>query len=151
ALPQETDIMLSPLAVVLMLGMPLPAFAANEDAVKADKAKLQGTWLADYAERRGGEKAPEAFVKSFKVVFSGDQVTFHMGPRRKEAKYTLDPGKNPKEIDMTSNNIPSPAIYSVEGDTLKLVIDEKDKTRAKEFKTEKGSFHMLFILKREKK
>ena len=84
------------------------------------------------------------------MVFQDNKLTVIMGKMEKKATITLDPTKTPKEMDMLSDGINSPAIYSSDKDTLRVVIDEKDKTRAKEFVTQKGSFHMSLVLKRKR-
>jgi uncharacterized protein (TIGR03067 family) len=123
----------------------------KEELIKKDLKALNGTWIAESGERRGGEKIPQTFLDTFSVVIDGDKLSVNMGKIEIKSTITIDPTKKPKEIDMlTENKVNSPAIYSLEKDTLKLVIDAEDKTRAKEFATEKDSTHMLFVLKRKK-
>ena len=122
----------------------------KDELIKKDLAALKGTWIAVSAERRGGEQLPQKFLDTFKVVIDGDKLTVHMGEMEIKSTITIDPTKKPKHMDMlTENKVNSPAIYSLEKDTLKLVIDAKDMTRAKEFATEKDGTHMLFELKRK--
>ena len=90
------------------------------------------------------------FVDSFRMVFEDKKLTIIIGKKMAKATIALDPTRKPKHIDMLKDGINSPAIYDVGKDSLRVVIDEKDKTRAKGFVTEKGSFHMSFVLKRLK-
>jgi uncharacterized protein (TIGR03067 family) len=124
----------------------------KDDLIKKDTAALQGTWLLESAERRGGQTFPQKFVENFKFIFDGNKLTIVMPGSELKSTYTLDPTKKPKHIDVkTGNGIVSPAIYSIEKDTLKVVLDEEDKTRATGFVTKKGSTHMSFTFKRKKK
>jgi uncharacterized protein (TIGR03067 family) len=120
----------------------------KEKLAKKDLANLQGTWFLVSAERRGGEKAPQRFLDTFRMVFQENELTIVMGQKEKKATITLDATKTPKEMDVHSNGINSPTIYSLDKDVLRVVMDEKDKTRAKGFVTEKGSSHMSLELKR---
>lgn len=130
-----------------------PSLNADEkdDLIKKDLATLQGTWVLESAERRGGEELPAKFVESFKFIFDGNKLTIVLPGNELKSTFTIDPTKKPKHLDVTTENkVVSPGIYSIEKDTLKVVLDEKDKDRAKGFVTEKGSTHMSFVFKRKK-
>jgi uncharacterized protein (TIGR03067 family) len=147
------------LLTILAAGLILPtsALAAKPEAdaaVKKDAEALQGNWTLASAERRG-EIAPEDFLKSVKLRFKGDKYTMTIDKEEKTGTFELRPSKNPKEIDLISDKQMSPAIYSLDKDkdkdTLKLVIDTEDKTRAKELSSPgKGSSHMLLVFKKAK-
>ena len=68
-------------------------------------------------------------------------------------RYTIDPSKNPKEMDWLPEETPgqpilNPAIYSLDGDTLKIASTAQDKPRPTDFKSKKGDFGGVWILKR---
>jgi uncharacterized protein (TIGR03067 family) len=147
------------LTVVCLLALSGAAQSRNADdkdeLTTKDLAALKGTWELVSAERRGGEAFPDAFVESFKFIIDGNKLTIVM-PNNNQLKstFTIDPTKKLKEMDITTeiggNKVVSPGIYSLEKDTLKVVLDEKDKVRAKGFVTEKDSSHMSFVFKRKK-
>jgi uncharacterized protein (TIGR03067 family) len=139
------------LLLVLAAGMPARSQKDDKDErVKKELEALRGTWVAESGERRG-EALPKAFLDTFQIVVDGNKLTVHMGKTEIKSTITIDPAKKPREMDMlTENKVNSPAIYSLEKDTLRIVIDEADKTRAKEFASDKDGTHMLFVLKRKK-
>jgi hypothetical protein len=53
------------------------------------------------------------------------------------------------DLKPTGGGKTSPAIYALDGDTLKLVLDTRDQLRALEFKTTRGGSHLLLVLKRK--
>jgi uncharacterized protein (TIGR03067 family) len=101
---------------------------------------------------------PEA-LKAARVVLTADKLTFDLTGAGKgpEARYTLDPGKKPKAIDLVDlgrkDGKPSPGIYLLDGDDLKLCWDANGNSRPSEFtKVGKGGQDLrLLVLKREKK
>jgi uncharacterized protein (TIGR03067 family) len=143
----------SALLCLLMVGSAAPLGKADEkaDLIKKETAALQGTWILESAERRGGETFPEKFVENFKFIIDGNKLTIVMPGNELKSTFTIDPTKKPKQIDVTTENkVVSPGIYSLEKDTLKVVLDEKDTLRADEFVTKKDGTHMSFVFKRKK-
>ncbi len=137
-------------ALLAGAGAAQPQKTGKDELAKKDLALLQGTWELVSAERDGGVKLPPEVVQMIKLVFEGNTLVVHLGTNQKKATITLDPTKNPKEIDMLSDGVNSPGLYQVDKDMLKLMIDAKDKTRAKEFATHKDDTQMLLVLKRKK-
>jgi uncharacterized protein (TIGR03067 family) len=123
---------------------------------KKDQEGLQGTWeVVEFVT--DGKPVPEEKRKEIKVVFKGEKMTL-TGPGgigKREYSFKLDPGKNPKAIDVTPldgqfKGKTVPAIYELKGDHLKLCIPNRGKERPAEFKTAEGSNLGLFVLKRSK-
>jgi uncharacterized protein (TIGR03067 family) len=135
----------------------LAADTSKDDPGKKDMEALQGTWTAVILERNG-QKAPEEVLKSFRVVIKGDKMIINPESDHRTSTFKLDPSKKPKAMDNTPDQGPKkgmvlPAIYELEGDTLKICFDNEgvsDK-RPTEFKTTPASGLALFVLKREKK
>jgi uncharacterized protein (TIGR03067 family) len=73
--------------------------------------------------------------------------THFIYPSGKKEAYTINPRKNPREID-TEGKRRLIGIYQLKGDELKISITDSDTARPK--KCEKGSDHNFFILKRIK-
>jgi uncharacterized protein (TIGR03067 family) len=151
--------MLRLLAAFASVGLLAVAGAARADDAKKDLEKLQGTWEITEVVING-KTLPAEKVKGGQVVFKGDEMTVKEGDDDKDPrKFTvkLDPGKKPKALDTTALNrdqkgAVSPAIYELDGDTLKLCSPNNDsKERPRAFKSDEGSNVVLLTLKRVKK
>ncbi|HYV38585.1 MAG TPA: sigma-70 family RNA polymerase sigma factor, partial [Gemmataceae bacterium] len=137
-----------------------PPVATQDDAVKKDLQALQGTWLAVIVERNG-EKAPEDALKNVKVVIKEDKIVFNLDSDNRnppfKTTFKIDPSKKPKAMDISPEEGPQegvsvPAIYELDGDALKICLDDRKGTsdkRPTEFKTTPGSRLLLFVLKSE--
>jgi len=73
-----------------------------------------------------------------------------------KAKFTIDPAKNPKQIDYAMTGGPTTGktqlgIYELEGDTVKFCFAAPGKDRPPDFTTKEGSSRTLSVWKREKK
>jgi uncharacterized protein (TIGR03067 family) len=80
-----------------------------------------------------------------KIVYSKDDP---MG-----WKYTIEPSKKPKQMDwfveeQPGHPIHQTAIYSLDGDTLKICSTAAGKSRPTRFESKKGDFGGLWVLKR---
>jgi uncharacterized protein (TIGR03067 family) len=130
--------------------------AAN---AKRDMANLQGSWRVVGVEEQGNKIAEED-VKEAKetFVFKGRTMTYLQdGKVQVTMTITLDPTKSPPAIileftDGGEKGHKNHAIYKLEGDTLKLRMNEKfegnsEDERPTDFSTENGKEGVLFILK----
>jgi uncharacterized protein (TIGR03067 family) len=134
------------LAVFLVLAPLVPA----ADAKAGD---LDGTWLAEKAEL-AGQKYPDEFRKSLKLVIDGDKYT---GTAERPDRGTLkvDASARPKAMDITGTDGPNkgktfPAIYEHDGDTLRICYDLSGKARPTTFATKPGTKLFLVTYKRAK-
>lgn len=134
-------------------GAALAAFAADEPA---DVKGLQGTWLPQKAEL-GGKPMPEAVLKTITLKIAGldYEVTVTGEPRADKGTVTLEPGALPKEMKIVGVDGPNmgktiPAIYELQGDTLRVCYDLSGAKRPAEFKTEAGSLLYLVTYQRKK-
>ena len=92
------------------------------------------------------------------VITSGTLTTVYPKDRdNKEEmrgwKYTIDPSKDPKEMDWFVEETPGqsihqPAIYVLEGATLKICSAAQGKPRPTKFESKRGDFGGLWILER---
>jgi uncharacterized protein (TIGR03067 family) len=143
--------LLTCIVISLLLGADAP-----EDDVKKDKEKLQGTWKAVTAQRRG-ESDPTA--EEHRLIFSGDEFSVKKGEETMiKGKYQIDPSKKPKEIDMefietkrdSLKGKTALGIYELDGNTLKWCWNRPGGQRPKTFSSEAEDEHLLVTLKREK-
>jgi uncharacterized protein (TIGR03067 family) len=136
---------------------------STADAKREALDKLQGSWLVVGAEE-GGKKIPENDVKKAKETFvvKGDTMTYRRdGKVQVKMRIILNPEKTPKEIDLLFSDgkergYKNHAIYQLDGDTLKLRMNDKFggnsvNERPTDFSTAQGKEAVLFILKLSKK
>jgi uncharacterized protein (TIGR03067 family) len=141
---------LAPLACLLLLG------ADNKAEIKKDMDKLQGTWDVVSLEV-GGQKAPAEALPQFRLTIKGDKMS-HKGKQEgdtEETTFTIDPSKDPKTIDMTLKKGGQAGqiilgIYSIDGDNLKLCMNQPNLQRPKEFVSKEETRVALVIMKRVK-
>jgi uncharacterized protein (TIGR03067 family) len=128
--------------------------AASSGAAKDDDA-IQGTWLPSSAEL-GGNKFPDEVRRSITLVIKDGKYTVTVGKAPDEGTMKLDPAAKPKAMDITGTEGPNkgktfPAIYELDGDTLRICYDLSGKSRPTEFKSTEGTQLFLVTYKREKR
>jgi uncharacterized protein (TIGR03067 family) len=143
-------------------GVLLSAEAPEGDAVKKEKEKLVGAWKAVSFEM-DGRKLPGEITKTIGAVFTATMLTTQLrGKDETPSRYTLDPSKSPKHIDLADpsekgKDATFPGIYSLEGDTLKLCFQGEYKKggraprkRPTKFDASEGTGQKLMVFKRAK-
>jgi uncharacterized protein (TIGR03067 family) len=139
----------------LIVGLALAVAApAPKTASKDEPPSLHGEWVLESAVRGGmNDKPPDGAG----VTFTADgKARFREGRRDKveEGTYTVDPKKNPAQIDIVppaNEKVPTVlGIYKIEKDTLTLCLVLGGE-RPKKFESPAGSEVMLMTLKRVKK
>ena len=120
---------------------------------KSDQEKMQGKWDVVAAQMFGkdveGEEGDK--IRKQQVVIEGNKLTMRHG-----GKFTLNPDKKPKELDLDLQEGPANeqgtwrGIYDLRGDELTLVMAMPNVERPRELKTEADVLHILLKLKRAK-
>jgi uncharacterized protein (TIGR03067 family) len=93
----------------------------KDDRAASDKEVLQGTWVAQSAERNGEKFTAERLKNWERLVFVGDKVS-REGNQPEEGTYTLNPDKKPREIDLFADGDTWTGIYELKGTTLKMAL-----------------------------
>jgi uncharacterized protein (TIGR03067 family) len=150
---------------LLIAATTVAAAADDSETVKAEKAKLVGTWNVVSLEADGLKVSADA-VKDLQLVFTADSMTRKKGDKAESgAGYLLDPTKSPKWITMTGKtdgkDVAIPAVYELDGDALKLCfpaeykkggkpIAERLLKRPAKLDGGKDTRQVLMVLKRDK-
>jgi uncharacterized protein (TIGR03067 family) len=126
------------------------------DAIRRDRAALQGVWRVTASEQ-GGEKVPAEDLKDLYLIFLGDAIHIREGGKSEEKfAFTLDPTKKLKEMDLTIRFGPNKgridrAIYDLDGNRLRICIQgDKDAPRPRDFSTRAGGKLWLVVLQKAK-
>jgi uncharacterized protein (TIGR03067 family) len=129
-----------------------PAPAQEDDAAKEAKA-LAGHWKMVKGEDKGAP-LPEAIVKEFQIRIDGNNFNFTIRERAMAATFTVNPAKNPKELDITLNDGRNKGktlkcVYELKGDIFTFrASSPDDKSERPKSLTEGGE--TLFVFKKEK-
>jgi uncharacterized protein (TIGR03067 family) len=143
---------------VLLTSLALLLLAADEDAVKKDLKKLEGTWVMVYGEVEG-KKIADEHVKKSKITWKGKTVSLftpHQSRETIRGEVTLDPTKSPRQMDWVRSTEPHKGkkmqgIYEfVEDDQYRICFALPGKPRPMTFATKAGSGHVLHVWKRVK-
>ena len=134
-------------ALLVLTAASVMAGDAPRDSGK-DLEKLEGTWTIVSVHNQG--KKEETTIGTT-AVFKGKMVTFTVGDEKDTAEFKIDSSKNPGWFDITTGTYKSVGIYQMDGDMLKVCLNQSGKERPTAFKSEKDSPNQrLFILKRGK-
>jgi uncharacterized protein (TIGR03067 family) len=135
------------LAVAASLG----AFAAES----SDDAKaVQGNWKPVKAEL-AGQPMPDTILKSISLKLDHGKYEVFVGTEPDRGTYTLDSAAKPKGMTITGTEGPNhgrtfPAIYELQGDTLRICYDLSGAKRPAEFKSIAGTQLYLVTYQRQK-
>ncbi len=129
---------------------------------KADKERLQGTWVK-VSEAYDGKTMPKEDMRPSWLNFDGNKATFYgidlrdSKPEKAEYKFALDTNKNPKTIEFTDGQrVEGPrtkapedykAIYKFEDNLLTMAVGKKGLPT--DFKPKEGDGVGVVVLKRE--
>jgi RNA polymerase sigma-70 factor (ECF subfamily) len=144
------------LLLVLVVGslLTIPTSGFGEEKGKPDAEQIQGVWLPVSGEREG-VKAPEGQFDALTITFGADgKGLSKKGGEEHEFRYSLDPTKKLKEIDIIAKErgeeMVLKGIYKLDGDTLTVCVVKPTEDRPTDFVTQPGSTRMLIVFKRQK-
>src|SRR5262245_51419276 len=147
------------LMVSLVIALTAPLAIVGDEKAEKEKKKFAGNWALVSGEVDGKPVAGE-HVKQGRITFvdeGGVVKTPHQSKEPLKARLThVEPSKKPAEMDWVRDSGPGAgttmmAIYEwVDDDTYRICFDPSGKERPKEFKTARGSGHILHVWKRVK-
>lgn len=126
--------------------------APQQAAPKPDSQAIRGTWKW-VSVHEHGRKMP--WPDSNRLVITSDFMNI-VYPKKEDSmgwKYTIDPSKAPRQMDWFPEEEPGHpihqmAIYSLEGDTLKIFSNAAGKPRPTQFQSKPGDWGDLWVLQR---
>ncbi len=145
--------MLNKLLASVTVFLAFTPFCHGDDA-KSDTQALQGTWLPTTAEL-GGNKFPDEILKTIKLVIKDDKYTVTVGTQPDQGTVKLEPSAKPKSMTITGTEGPNkgkmiPAIYELNGDTLRVCYNLGGAERPTAFETKAGTQQFLVTYKRQR-
>ena len=131
----------------------LAAMAAGAAEV-ADSKAVQGLWKPLKADL-GGQPMAEDVLKMITLRLTDDRYVVSVGGQLDKGTCTIDSTTHPKGMTITGTEGPNqgkkfPAIFEVEGDTLRVCYDLSGKRRPAEFKSPAGTQLYLVTYHRAK-
>jgi len=135
------------LAVVLCAGE--TAGGEKKATGPTPQAELGGTWSVVSMED-DGRKVSSSRANTLRFQFSAKKLTMRILEQViAETEYTADGTKQPATIDLTYEGEPTPGIYQLKGDDLKICLGRSAEERSSKFESEEGSpSRVLIVLKR---
>ena len=131
------------------------AQAQDSEAIKKDRAQLQGEWSM-VSGSVDGSAMPDAMRETAKRVCKENETTVTVGGQLiMKAKFTIDPSRKPKTIDYQMIDGPTKGkkqlgIYELEGDTVKFCFGSPGSERPTDFTSQPGDGRTLSVWKRKK-
>lgn len=108
-----------------------------------DTQSVQGDWVPVQAEL-ASHPMPDAILKTISLKLGTNSYDVLVGNAPDKGTYTVDAATVPKSMVVTGTEGPNqgkvfPAIYELEGDTLRICYDLSGAKRPTEFKTLAGT------------
>jgi uncharacterized protein (TIGR03067 family) len=137
--------------VGLAVAVSLCAIAAD---APDDAKAVEGNWKPVKAELAGQPMA-EAVMKSISLKLDGGKYEVFVGESPDRGTYTLDSAAKPEGMTVTGTEGPNngktfPAIYELNGDTMRICYDLSGAKRPTEFKSVAGTKLYLVTYHRKK-
>jgi uncharacterized protein (TIGR03067 family) len=130
------------------------AVCASLNAFADDAKAIQGNWKPVKAEL-AGQPMTDAVLKSISLKLENGKYEVFVGAHPDRGTYTIDADTKPKSMSVTGTEGPNigktfPAIYELNGDTLRICYDLSGAKRPTEFKSVAGTKLYLVTYNRKK-
>jgi uncharacterized protein (TIGR03067 family) len=136
-----------PWLIVSACGLLLASCEGKGTTAMSDWESIQGTWQLVSGERNGASIS-EGVAAQVQLVFEDNRLLTRNRDRVTEAKFLLGPGAKPAAIDLEMDGQIGQGIYSLSGDTLRIVHGEAGDPRPAELSPERSSGLTILVLKR---
>jgi uncharacterized protein (TIGR03067 family) len=138
------------LCIYLAVAASLSTFAADSSDAKA----VQGNWKPARAEL-AGQPLADGLLKTISLKLDNGKYEVFVGEHPDRGTYTLDANTRPGSMTVTGTEGPNkgktfPAIYELNGDTLRICYDLSGAKRPAEFKSTAGTKLYLVTYHRKK-
>jgi uncharacterized protein (TIGR03067 family) len=144
-----------PIALLLSIAVFAgPETSDEPNKAAADLKKLQGQWTMAALEVNG-EVVPPAKLEGTVLTIKDDTYKTDVKGKTTACKLTLDPGKDPKEIDMlfldgVNKDMTQKGIYKFDGDTFQLARGiSAEHERPRDFATWPGTNYFVVTWKKK--
>ena len=119
-----------------------------------DSKAIEGTWTPVKAEL-GGQALPDSVLKAISLKLHNGQYEVSVSGQPDKGTYAIDASAKPKSMIITGTDGPNkgktfPAIYELEGESLRICYDLSGKQLPIEFKTGAGTKLYLVTYNRRK-
>ena len=143
------------LLITAAAALPILADPPQDDAVKKELKKLEGSWATVSIEAAGQKVTDEDKIKTRKLSTKGDKYTLKVGDETVQGTIEINPTKKPKTIAVkpesgTNKGKTLLGIYELDGDSLKICLALPGKDRPAAFATAAENGQQLVVYKREK-
>jgi uncharacterized protein (TIGR03067 family) len=138
---------------LVFLGLTAAALAAPA-ADPRDTKSIQGNWTPVKAEL-GGQPFPEAVLKTISLNLGDGTYEVSVGGKPDKGTYKTDSSTTPNTMLITGTDGPNegkrfPAIYELNGETLRICYDLSGAKYPTEFKSSEGTLLYLVTYQRTK-
>jgi uncharacterized protein (TIGR03067 family) len=139
------------LSICLTAAITITSFAADDTG---DAKAIQGNWKPATAEL-AGQPMPDAVLKTISLKLDSGRYEVFVGSEPDRGTYSLDIASNPKGMTIVGTEGPNhgktfPAIYELNGETLRICYDLSGAKRPVEFKSVAGTQLYLVTYNRKK-
>ena len=143
------------LLITAAAALPILADPPQDDAVKKELKKLEGSWATVFIEAAGQKVTDEDKIKTRKLSTKGDKYTLKVGDETVQGTIEINPTKKPKTIDVKPDSGSNKGktllgIYELDGDSLKICLALPGKDRPTALVTAAENGQQLVVYKREK-
>ena len=143
------------LLITAAAALPILADPPQDDAVKKELKKLEGSWATVFIEAAGQKVTDEDKIKTRKLTTKGNKYTLKVGDETVQGTIEINPTKKPKTIDVKPDSGSNKGktlrgIYELDGDNLKICLAPPGKDRPTAFATRPADGQQLVVYKREK-
>lgn len=138
-----------------VVGVGVLTAGGDNDAIKKDRKKMEGTWRV-ISYQKDGKKTPAEQLEKTRSIFNADGTAMvqREGKTIAQGNIKIDPSKKPKQSEAiyTEGELKGKTvlgIYDIDGDNMKICFSLPGKDRPTEFSSKPDSGQVLITYKRD--